>query len=73
MKTKKFTGKLLLSKQTVSNLSGVQLNRVKGGITGGVPTCIGTTCIDEGCSNFPCQTVIACSGRETCDISCLIC
>ncbi len=72
MKTKKITGKLLLSKQTVSNLSGKQLSRVKGGITGGVPTCIGPTCYDEGCSAFPCQTA-GCSGRETCELSCLIC
>lgn len=71
MKTKKLTKKLFISKQTVSNLSGTQLNRVKGGITGGVPTCIGPTCVDEGCSNFPCQTMV-CSDRETCELTCLI-
>jgi hypothetical protein len=69
MKTKKLSKKLFVSKQTVSNLSGKQLKGIKGGITGGVPSCIGPTCADEGCTNWPCQTA-GCSGRETCDLTC---
>lgn len=69
MKTKKLSKKLFISKETVSNLSGKQLSRVKGGITGGVPTCIGPTCADMGCTDWPCQTA-ACTGRETCDLTC---
>lgn len=67
IKTKKLSKKLLIIKQAVFNLRGTQLNGIKGAIT-----CIGNTCYDEGCSNFPCQTA-CCSGRETCEVSCFIC
>ena len=47
MKTKRFQKKLLLNKATVANITGEQMNRVLGGVTGTV---------DEGSCDTVCYT-----------------
>ena len=43
MKPKKFNGKLVLKKQTIANISNVEMNGLKGGI-------IPTISCEEGCT-----------------------
>ncbi len=55
MKTKKFSKKLALSKQTIANLGNGKMNMLKGGATGTCDTC--GTCDLTGDPCVQCMSV----------------
>lgn len=61
MKTKKFSKKLVLNKETIANLLNTAMNHVKGGVAVAVPgSVIATECI---------QSCAACTVGPACDKS----